>query len=330
MIEDWIGSTIGGHIRYTGLDDEIHICCPICGEIRYRLYINTSNGQVYCHNCQFKGNVVNLIQYVEGVSYATALQKFKDIKGNIILPENIENALEKRLMAPKVDVTKRPVPLPKEYQLISQSSNFIARRATNYLNRRGITDKQIAQCKMGICSTGEYHHRIIIPVYLEDNLTFWVARAMSKTVPLKEKSPSNTFYQYGKSEVIFNLDRAARQYHSAVISEGIFDALSWGKIGISLLGKVLYDSQLDLLLQYKSQLSEGLYIALDADAEADAMKMAGTLSEFFDVKIIRIPAEFDDPNNYLMTHSKRAMWNLITCADEYGEFTTLRSRLQNL
>lgn len=331
MIEDWIRQRVDSSIRYTGAGNEIHICCPVCGETRYRFYISLTTGQVYCHNCQFKGTLVNLIQYLEGTSYNSARERFNEIKGNIVLPESVKSDLEHRLFAKDApEVLKRSVPLPKEFQLLSQSNNLIAQRAKKYLIQRGITEQQIKKHNMGMCTTGEYTNRIIIPIYQQQELKFWVARAMSSGAKLKERSPSNSFYQYGKSEVVFNLDGAANTYHSAVISEGIFDALSWGDIGISLLGKALYDSQLNLLLEYRNQLTEGLYIALDADAERDAMSMAGVLSEFFSVKIIHIPSKFDDPNNYLVTHSKQDMWKLIAHASEFGEFTVLRSRLQNL
>lgn len=332
MIEDWIEQYISDDIRHTGSGNEIHICCPVCGDSRYRLYISLVTGQVYCHNCQFKGTVVNLIQFIEGISYNAARERFNNIKGNIVLPDMLEKTVERRLISEKIihNINKRPIPLPEEFQLIFNSNNLVAQRAKRYLMRRGITVKQIEEHNMGVCATGEYAHRIIIPIYQEGKLKFWIARAMSPESKLKERSPSNLFYQYSKSEVIFNLDKAAKNYQSAVISEGIFDALSWGGIGISLLGKSLYDAQFNLLLSYRNQLSDGLYVALDADAERDAMVIARVLSSFFPVKIIRIPPEFDDPNQYLLTHSKRDMWNLITCAADYGEFTSLRSKLQNL
>ena len=333
MVEDWVNQYISSDIHHTGSGQEIHVCCPVCGEIRYRLYINLITGQVYCHNCQFKGTLVKLIQYVEKISYSSAQKRFDDIKGNIVLPEFLVDDLEHRLFAGDLHVFethKRAIPLPDEFQLISGNNSVIAQQAKNYLLKRGITEQQISVYQMGVCVTGKYANRIIIPIYQNGELKFWVARAMSSGVKLKERSPSNAFYQYGKSEVIFNLDIAAATYHSAVISEGIFDALSWGGIGISLLGKVLYDSQLNLLLEYRDQLTEGLYIALDADAETDMMAIATVLSNFFSVKIIYIPPEFDDPNNYLLTHSRGEMWKLIICAVEFGEFTALRSKLQNL
>lgn len=331
MVEDWIIQRIDSSIRYTGSGNEIHICCPVCGETRYRLYINLMTGQVYCHNCQFKGTVVKLIQFVENISYFAAQKRFNEIKGNMVLPENVVYDLEQRLLTKELpNVQKRSVPLPAEFQLISNSMNLVSKKAKRYLMRRGITSKQIEQYNLGICTTGQYANRIIIPIYQGSELMFWVSRAMSSKTKLKEQSPSNSFYQYGKSEVIFNLDQAATKYHSAVISEGIFDAMSWGNIGISLLGKSMYDAQFNLLLNYKNQLTDGLYIALDADAESDAMLIASLLAPFFPTKIIRISPEFDDPNKYLLAHSKRDMWKLIADAEDFGEFTRLKSTLARI
>ena len=329
VIEDWIIQNIDSNIKYTGNGQEIHICCPVCGEHRYRLYIGLNNGLLYCHNCGFKGSVINLIQYVQGISYTRAMGVFNDVKGSLILPQNVRQSLEYKLLG-TYKVIKRAIPLPEECQDLGTSQQILAKKAIKYLQSRAITPAQIHKYKMGFCALGKYAGRVIIPIYEADELKFWVARAISPKAKLKEKSPSNAEYQYGKSEVIFNIDRAAREYHSAVISEGIFDALSWGDIGVSLLGKSLYDEQLRILLEYKSLLREGIYIALDADAIDSALNIAQQLSAFFHVRIICIPDEYDDPNNYLRTHSRSAMWKLIDSAQEYNEFTALRIKLSRI
>ena len=328
VIEDWLEQHIDSKIKYTNDGHEIHVCCPVCNESRYRLYIGLDNGMLYCHNCGFKGTIINLIQYIEGISYTRASDMFNDIKGSIILPEKIIESVEYRLLMPKTyHPVKRTIPLPDEYQSLIVSQQITAKRAIKYLQSRSITLNQIQHYHMGFCSMGEYANRVIIPIYEDTELKFWVARAISPKMRLKEKSPATQSYQYSKSEVIFNIDQAAREYHSIVISEGIFDALSWGGIGVSLLGKVLYPEQLRTLLNYKTLLQDGIYIALDADALDSAITMADQLSEFFKVYLINIPSEYDDPNKYLQTHSKSDMWQLIYNAEEYTEFTGLRRRL---
>lgn len=213
---------------------------------------------------------------------------------------------------------KRSVPLPDEYKPLIGSNSPIAIKAIEYLRQRRVTLKQITDHQMGYCYGGEYKNRIIIPVYNSNNLMFWVARAIGNPTGLKEKSPTNSPYQWSKSEVIFNLDRAATNSDYIVISEGIFDALSWGIAGVSLLGKVLYEQQLSQLVLYRKQL-ETVYIALDADARPYAMKAARQLSSYFNVMLVNIPEEYNDPNGYLQAHKRSEMLTLLDTAEDYYE-----------
>lgn len=330
MIIDWLAQNVDSDIRYTNSPDEIHICCPVCGETRYRMYINVREGLVYCHNCQFKGNFAKLIQYINGGKYSSAVEQFKQLYGVASVPIQISESISERLLAGLYQVmpNKRAIPLPDEYQRIFETKNLVANRAIKYLANRGITRGQMLRYNLGICATGEYRNRIIIPITQEGKLKFWVARAIGSKMYLKEKSPSNQSYQFSKSEVIFNLDYAARKFNSVVISEGIYDALSWGGIGVSLLGKVLYDSQLQLILDYKPFLTQGVYIALDADARDSAIKIAERLKSFFPVKIVDIPEEFDDPNRYFVTHSRLKLWKLLENAREYTELSAVWLKLR--
>lgn len=328
-ISDWVENNIDSTIKYTGNGKEIRVNCPVCGETRHRLFINVENGRVFCQNCQFGRNtsIVGLIQYVEGISYSRAFSVFKDVKGSMALPESLsKDTINNIFMGDlRQDLDKRAIPLPEEYvPLDPEHTNIVTKRAIKYLHSRKITDKQIVQHKMGFCMDGEYKHRVIIPITENGNLKFWVARAISSDVYMKEKSPSDNDWNISKSEVIFNIDKAAKKYHSAIISEGIFDALAWEDIGISLLGKSLYQEQLNILLDYRELLTEGIYIALDNDARKDATKMAEELSEYFKVYMINIPKELDDPNNCLKIKGRKYLWKLLGEAEEYSEFSGLR------
>ena len=126
--------------------------------------------------------------------------------------------------------------------------------------KRKISIRQMKIHDFGICLSGEYKNRIIIPIREFNEPKFFVGRAISSTSKLKEKSPSNESYQISKSQVIFNIDNASSIFNSVVLSEGIFDALSFGDVGCSLLGKRLSDDQLAILLDYKEYLTNGVYI----------------------------------------------------------------------
>ena len=326
-IVDWLDSNIDSKIKYTGNNKEVHFNCPFCSDKRHRMYVSLDTGGVYCHNCNWHGNIVKLIQSVEGVSLSKAESIFQDVKGNLVLPESISKDAIANMFIPdlRADLAKRPIPLPQEYSPIKlETKNIYVKNAIKYLHSRGITDKQIVSHKMGYCMDGEYRDRIIIPITENGDLKFWVARASNKHAYLKEKSPSDEEYQISKSEVLFNIDVASHKYHSAVLCEGIFDALSFSDIGVSMLGKSLYQSQLNILLDYRDQLTNGVYVALDWDARDNATEIAETLSEYFKVYIINIPRELDDPNNSLQQKGKSYMWKLIADAEEYSEFSCIR------
>jgi DNA primase len=150
---------------------------------------------------------------------------------------------------------------------------------------------------------------------------FFVARSIG--VPkgagkrfLKEKSPSTEGYQYSKSQVLFNIDGAVKIFNSCVLSEGVYDALSFDDIGVSALGKRVSEEQLALLLDYKEYLTGGVYLGLDSDANKDTLKLADTLVQYFPVYLLEIP-NGHDPNSYLKAYGKKAMYELIDSAHEY-------------
>ena len=326
-ITDWLEANIDSKIKYTGSGKEVHLNCPVCGESRYRLYVNLNNGACYCQNCGYKSAIIGLIQYVEGVGRSKAQSIFNDIRGNLILPEEISGTTINNMFMGdfRKDLAKRAIPLPAEYKPLDLNhTNIRTEQAIKYLHSRGITDKQILQHKMGFCMSGKYENRVIIPITENGELRFWVARAITKDAYMKEKSPSNEEYQISKSEVVFNLDRASKKYHTAVLCEGVFDALAFGDVGVSLLGKSLYQAQLNILLDYRDLLTNGVYVCLDNDAKSSATKIAETLSEYFKVYIINIPKELDDPNNSLQKMGRDYMWTLIRDAEEYSEFSHIK------
>ena len=98
------------------------------------MYIELNRGLVYCHNCNFKGTVVNLIQRVECISYTKAMEIFLDIKGNMSIPLDICESLEHRLLigSKESPLEKRAIPLPEEYQLLTTSKQILVIKTLTY------------------------------------------------------------------------------------------------------------------------------------------------------------------------------------------------------
>lgn len=328
MISDWLESNIDDHIRYTGNGHEAHFNCIRCDDTRHRMYVSLSTGAVYCHNCGFSGSIVDLIHLIEGVDYNQAHRRATEINGRELTPVSVNDSIMSSMGQVRL-LEKRPISLPDEYTLIdTRTRNPRVRCAISYLRSRGVTRRQITEHRMGFCQSGRYNNRVIIPILDHDIPVFWVARAIDRGAYRKEISPSNEDYQISKSEVIFNLDSAVSRYRAVVISEGIFDALSWGEIGISLLGKHLYQAQLDSLLSYHRQI-ETVYVALDRDARDDEMTLASTLSSYFDdVRCVLIPDGMDDPNSCLCKRGRGYLMRLLDTAEPYSDLSSIHSLLR--
>jgi DNA primase len=320
-ISEYLEEVIDDNIKYTSKGDEVHFNCPKCGDIRHRMFVNLSSHVFYCQNCGYTGTFVSFIKDIEGISFEQARQRYKEITGSMYLPEDIVAELRENisnLNVQRPELPKRAIPLPDEYSKLNfLSRNPVNKRALKYLKERMVSLKQIKEHHMGYCIDGQYESRIILPIYENTELRFWVARAIGNNHFRKEMSPTNEEYQISKSQVIFNIYNAAKLYGSAVISEGIFDACPWGEIGTSLLGKRMSDDQLAILLSYKDYLPDGVYIALDYDARKDAVRMADMIYQYMPVKIVNIPEGYDDPNFYARKFGREALFELLNSAVEY-------------
>lgn len=333
MIKDYLETVVNDTIKETQKGDQYKFNCPFCGEVRHRAFVSTVTHQFYCHNCGTGLSFIQFIRDIEGVSYEKAAERYKEIKGSLYIPDDIVEELQKNIILKGVKHTlpKVNVRLPKEYlPLDFNSKNPIMKRAIKHLLSRRISIKQMKQHNFGLCLSGEYSHRIIIPIEELGETKFFVARSIG--VPknagkrfLKEKSPSTEDYQYSKSQVLFNIDTAAKVFNACVLSEGIYDALSFNDIGVSALGKRVSEEQLALLLDYKKYLTNGIYIGLDSDANKDVLKLADELIHYFRVFLLELP-KGHDPNSYLKAYGKKAMYELIDSAHEYDIGYRLRRK----
>lgn len=328
MIKDYLDELIGSTGLHTqGSKPEVHWDCPLCDDRRKRLYVNMSSHLVYCQNCDSYNRVrtvPKLIQAITGMDYIKAFSEYRRFgEMSFKIPDSVKEEVLSILSRSSIEdyYDKNPVPLPQHYTLLDESESDLARMTRKYLKYRGVTDGQITFHNMGYCYDGKYKNRAIIPVYEGDLLRFWIARSIDrKATYLKELSPSNNSQQIGKSDVVFNLFSAANLYGSIVITEGIFDALTFGDIGVSLLGSYISDEQIKVLLRYREIISKGVYVALDEDARDKALDMAYRLYQYFPVFICNIHG---DPNSMGKEQCREALENAV-------EFTPLSNIILKL
>jgi hypothetical protein len=323
LLEDMLGE---GTKNQKG--NECRWDCPFCGDTRGRFYYNLSKQTVYCHNCQYSTTVIKFISEFQGITYNQAFMLFKNYNGVLRISENVLDELYDKLRVKpslNLDINKQVVPLPEEFVLLDKSKSFVSKQVRRYLHSRGVTNRQITAHGWGYCFGGIYDKRAILTIYENGSLKFWVARSIDKKASRKELSPSNENWQIGKSEVIFNLDGASSLFDSIAITEGIFDATTFGDLGCAMLGKIVSEHQLSLIIEYKDQLSRGIYIALDEDAKRQSYELADSLFRLLTVPVY-ICNIFGDPNDM----GKERCLESLELAEEYSPIKSIKSRLMNI
>ena len=133
---------------------------------------------------------------------------------------------------------------------------------------------------------------IIVPSYNEfRKLNYFVARNFNPNSPVKYKNPP-----IGKNIVPFEL--FINWSSPLILCEGPFDAISIKRNAIPLLGKHI---QANLMKRIVTSQVEKIYIALDKDAQKDALKFAELLlAEGKEVYIVDLDEK--DPNEMGFEH----------------------------
>lgn len=160
------------------------------------------------------------------------------------------------------------VQLPKEYIPLWKPSTSISRKhALVYLQRRGVSPKEVLKYQIGYCEDGVYKNKLIIPSYDSNGkLNFFVGRSFYDT-EYKHKNPdvSKDVVGFG---MFINWDLPI------VICEGVFDAMAIRWNAIPLFGK---SPQSMVQTEIIKNNVKDVYLVLDSDAFKNALRFAENL-----------------------------------------------------
>jgi len=239
-------------------DEEIFICCPWCGDERFRLGVNIQTGQAHCFNdgCEWSSR---------GDYTFRKLQEALDT-GEIEAKQERRKRKKRRM---------EKLELPEGFDLLSsvgqQGSDHWAKKAWSFVRTRGITKEQIRDKHIGYTLHGPFKYRIVFPVYLNGVLRGLVGRDFTGKLEPKYKNSVG-------SKCLYNLPE--NKHSTCVLSESVIPALaierSAKRLGIDslgLLGHSLKDDQIDLLKHYKR-----VIVWLDPD-QAGVQGIVGTRSD---------------------------------------------------
>ena len=232
--------------------------CPFCHHSKPKLEVNFTDGQKnpwHCWVCNKKGtNLVTLLKQAQAPD-----DKIAEIKKHVSYKDYRDNTK-------KVEA----INLPKEFKPLLEltKSDIKGRQALAYLKKRGVSKADIMRYNIGYCDGGVYDYMIVIPSYShEGSLNYFVARNYNPHSPVKYKNPPMS-----KDVVPFEL--FINWSSPLILVEGMFDALAVKRNAIPLLGKHI---QRELMKKIVTSEVQKIYIALDQDAQKDALKFCEQL-----------------------------------------------------
>jgi DNA primase len=229
--------------------------CPYCNHHKPKLEINFSQNKKgynpwHCWVCNKKGSRVSSLFKKSGASP----EKFEELK---------------KLIGTEIEIrevqSNTKLELPKEYKPIIGSRDIIARHAFAYLKNRGITKDDIEKYNIGYCESGRYAKMVIVPSYDETgNLNYFTGRSFEKEPFVKYRNPE-------ASRDIIPFELFINWSIPLILCEGPFDAIAIKRNAIPLLGKNI---QQNLMKKIVTSKVKKIYIALDTDAQKQALKFA--------------------------------------------------------
>jgi hypothetical protein len=226
------------------------ICCPQCGDTRFRLYVNhrycTTEGPrlfgrhlIHCFNegcdlTNFSKLIFQAHRYpassaVLAPSTATEFKK-SELPGRCVSLEALPQSHPaiQYLVADR----KNPAGFPAPFNPVELSRNWGVCYCEDADRGRGYAPEFVKG-------------RLIIPIWWDGQMIGWQARAITRGADPKYY----TMPGLPKQKILYNGDRA-RQFPFAVIVEGVFDAFAVGNCAVATLGHKLSWSQRELLSKW--------------------------------------------------------------------------------
>jgi DNA primase len=212
--------------------------CPIHrGEGRDAFHANMARNVFHCFACGAGGTVLDFVAAMERCCLYEAAEKLKTMT-------SLFGQLRSAPGEKKLVTERRKVSLPLAFSLRGIDCTH------PYLADRGISKETALTFGVGFyAGPGLMHRRLVIPLHnAAGELIAYCGRSVDQAQPRYRVPPG-----FAKSEVLFNLHRAAATEETSVaVVEGFFDCMKVHQAGIpsvvALMGAVLYEPQCRALL----------------------------------------------------------------------------------
>lgn len=226
--------------------------CPFCKHHKRKFSVNIQRGVYKCWICDQKGR--NLYRLVRKFGSQKDREAWKAFSGDKADLNDFENLFEEE----GEDNFEQIVEMPPNFHTLTGNVHF--RVPLRYLEKRGITRKDILKWKIGFCSDGPFKGRIIIPSFNENgDLNYFIARTFTDEYRRYKNPPVSRDIVFNELYVDFDKE--------VMIVEGAFDAVKADN-AVPILGSTIRETS--RLFKKIVQNNTPVLLALDPDAKYKA------------------------------------------------------------
>ena len=275
-------------------------CCPFHNEKTPSFSVNVQKGIFKCFGCGEGGDAISFLMKINNQSFSDVIKDLA-VQFGIELPTSHANS--KQYTEDK-DKVKNLLDKACDYYHNNLMTMPEAKKALEYLQKRGITQEIIETYKLGYSAKGytdfqkqfksdytpdvmekaglvvktekgdivdRFRHRIMIPIRDEkSNVIAFGARAIEEGQNPKYLNSPDTLL-YNKSRILYGIDVAKNKMIEddyVVIMEGYFDVISAQAAGlknaVASCGTALTVDHIKLIAKYSK--SRKIYLSFDTDA----------------------------------------------------------------
>lgn len=243
--------------------NDVTVSCPFCKDSsKKKLAISLETWKYHCWVCSARGNTL-----------VSALKKFKSRE---VVDYYRVHFLNASLLIADIEEAEDKIELPEGYTplaTIGKANHPDVRAAIRYLERRGITEREIWKFRIGITTEGKFTRRVIFPsLDHAGDLNYFLGRSIDPKSKFRYMNASTD-----KSGIIFN-DVEIDWDKPLYLVEGIFDHIALAENGTCLLGSTLTTNS--LLFRKIVANETDVVLCLDSDMTQKIGKISDLLTSY--------------------------------------------------
>ena len=301
-----LSPVIGRRVKLTRAGREWKGCCPFHNEKTPSFYVNDDKGFYHCFGCGAHGDVIRFLTDQEGMGFVDAVKQLAAQAGMDVPADSPEGRAKAEVADGLQSLAQRAA---EWFQLQLKSPAGAEARA--YLDRRGVTAKQIADFGLGFSpdsrtalkstlkdagedklfeagligrtDSGEtydrFRGRLMFPIRdRRGRVVGFGGRALGDVQPKYLNSADGPLFDKGR--LLYNLDRAgpvARKSGRLVVVEGYMDVIGVAGAGITELVAPLGTAMTETQLQLAWRLVDEPILCFDGDGAGQRAALRAVL-----------------------------------------------------